>query len=453
MTARKHAADKKVATKATAKKASKTAAEAIAMKGDTGWFTDARFGMFIHWGLYSMPSRHEWVKKHESIRDEDYQRYFERFDPDLYDPKAWARAAREAGMKYFVITTKHHEGFCLWDSKHTDYKAPNTPAGIDLLKPMVEAFRAEGLRVGFYYSLLDWHHPEFPVDRLHPQSGDQEFRTQTAARDVRKYAKYMRRQVRELLTKFGKIDILWFDFSYPGEDGKGREEWESEKMIKMIRELQPGIMINNRLNLPGVGDFETPEQYTPSAGLRDDAGNPVVWEGCQTFSGSWGYHRDESTWKSIPMLVQMLVNHVSRGGNLLLNVGPTSRGEFDDRALDALDGIGEWMDRHARSITGCGAAPESLVAPDDCRYTYNAQTKRLYLHLFAWPFKAVHLAGLAGKVAYAQLLNDGSEVAFRDAAAAVHANLEEKSGAGALTLTLPVLRPEVTVPVVELFLK
>jgi len=450
VTAKKKPTAKKTALK---KPARRNAVSPLTMKGDTAWFTQSRFGMFIHWGLYSMPARHEWVKNKEQIKDEDYQRYFERFDPDLYDPKAWARAAREAGMKYFVITTKHHEGFCLWDSKYTDYKATNTPHGKDLLTPMVEAFRAEGLRVGFYYSLIDWHHPEFPVDRLHPQRLDAEFRTQTAGRDVRKYAAYMRNQVRELLTQFGKIDILWFDFSYPGQDGKGHKDWESEKLLKMIRELQPDIMIDNRLDLPGVGDFETPEQYTPSAGLTDAAGNPIVWEGCQTFSGSWGYHRDESTWKSVPMLVQMLVNHVSRGGNLLLNVGPTSRGEFDDRALDALDGLADWMHHHARAIYGCGAAPDGLHAPLDCRYTYNPETNRLYLHLFAWPFKAVHMAGLAGRIAYAQLLNDGSEVAFRDEAAAVHANLEEKTGAGSVTLTLPVTQPDVTVPVVEVFLK
>jgi len=425
---------------------------AVKSTADTKWFQEARFGMFIHWGLYSQLARHEWVKYRECITSEDYQKYFDIFDPDLYDPRAWARAAREAGMKYFVITTKHHEGFCLWDSKHTDYKATNTPCGKDLLREMVDAFRAEGLRVGFYYSLIDWHHEAFPVDKIHPQRDDQAFREKTKDRDVTKYAAYMRDQVRELLTDFGQIDILWFDFSYPGEDGKGHEDWESEALVKMIRELQPTIMLDNRLDLPGVGDFVTPEQYVPVEAPTDEDGNPQVWEGCQTFSGSWGYHRDESTWKSVPMLIQMLINHVSRGGNLLLNVGPTARGEFDARALHSLDGMGEWMKRHSRAIHGCTEAPAGCEAPLDCRYTWNPETNRLYCHIFGWPFKELHLPGMEGKIKYAQLLNDASEIQFRDQAADVHAALNAKTPQGAVTLELPAVKPDVEVPVVELFL-
>ena len=421
--------------------------------GDTKWFVRDRFGMFIHWGTYAQGARHEWLKNQEKMTDARYQRYFEHFDPDLYEPREWARLAKQAGMKYFVITTKHHEGFCLWDSRHTDYKATKTPCGKDLLKPMVKAFRDEGLRVGFYYSLIDWHHPEFPVDRVHPQRDDAEFRKQTKGRDVRKYAKYLHNQVHELLTDFGEIDILWFDFSYPGEDGKGRDDWQSEKLVKMVRKLQPNIIIDNRLDLPGAGDIETPEQFIPAEGLKDEDGKPVVWEGCQTFSGSWGYHRDESTWKSVPMLVQMLVEHVSKGGNLLLNVGPTARGEFDARARERLEGMGTWMRRHGRAIYGCTFAPDGLTPPTDCRYTFNPKTGRLYLHLFAWPFKSIHLPGLAGKVAYAQLLNDASELLFRDQKGAPHPGLRGATPAGALTLDLPVVQPDVVVPVIELFLK
>lgn len=421
-------------------------------KTDTKWFINDRFGMFIHWGLYALAARHEWVKNQERIADEDYQKYFDYFDPDLYDPKAWARAAANAGMKYFVITTKHHEGFCLWNSKYTNYKSTKTPYGKDLLKPMVKAFRDEGLRVGFYHSLIDWHHPQFPVDSLHPQRDDAAFRKKTRNRDVRKYAKYLHNQTRELLTQFGKIDIMWFDFSYPREDGKGRDDWQSADLIKMVRKLQPGIIVNNRLDLPGKPDILTPEQYVPSGIVRDENGKPVPWEGCQTFSGSWGYHRDEASWKSPAMVIQMLINHVSRGGNLLMNVGPTGRGEFDSRALDRLSAMGDWMKRHSRSIYGCTYAPEDMTAPEDCRYTYNAKTKRLYLHLFAWPFKAVHLSGLAGKVKYAQLLNDASEIHFRDSKADVHAALNDKTPGGALTLELPVLKPDAEVPVIELFL-
>ena len=186
--------------------------------GDTSWFTHDRFGLFIHWGIYAVAARHEWVKNREKISDEDYQKYFDHFDPDLYDPAVWAREAAGAGMKYFVVTSKHHDGFCLWDSALTDYKATNTPAGRDLLAPMVEAFRGEGLKVGFYHSVIDWHHPEFPVDGLHPMRDDMAYRRASADRDVRKYAEYLHGQTRELLTRFGKIDVLWFDFSYSQMD-------------------------------------------------------------------------------------------------------------------------------------------------------------------------------------------------------------------------------------------
>lgn len=423
-------------------------------KGDTSWFVHDRFGMFIHWGLYSMPGRHEWIRSREMISDENYQVYFDLFNPDLFRPAEWARAAREAGMKYFVITTKHHEGFCLWDSKYTDYKATNTPAGRDLLREVVDAFRAEGLRVGFYYSLLDWHHPDFTIDRFHPLRGlpPEEIAKRNAGCDMKRYAEYMRNQVTELLTGYGKVDIIWFDFSYPDNGGKGRDDWESEKLFELVHRLQPGIVVDNRLDLPGSGDIVTPEQYMPDRGLVDENGKPVVWEGCQTFSGSWGYHRDEASWKSPRMCIEMLINHVSRGGNLLMNVGPTSRGYLDRRAMDRLGAYAEWMKYNSRSIYGCGLAPEEFPAPTDCRYTYNPETNRLYLHCFAWPFRHVNLEGLGGKLRYAQLLADGSEIRF-------HVGTGDHMNSGTpengVTLELPVVLPEqgTAVPVIELFLK
>jgi len=434
--------------------ASRKAVKKKTARGDTSWFVHDRFGMFIHWGLYALAARHEWVKQQERLTNEVYQKYFDHFNPDLYDPKVWARAAKEAGMKYFVVTSKHHEGFCLWDSKHTKYKVTNTPCGRDLLKPMVKAFRDEGLKVGFYYSLIDWHHPEFPVDFLHPQAGDEGFKKKERKRDIKKYATYLHKQVRELLTEFGRIDLLWADFSYPLKGGKGREDWQSEKLVKMIRKLQPDILLNNRLDLPEAGDFQTPEQYVPPEGLTDKEGNPVVWEGCQTFSGSWGYHRDETSWKSDQMLVEMLINHVSRNGNLLLNVGPTARGEFDHRAVERLKGLGAWMRHHGRSIYGCMAAPDDVTAPADCRYTYNPETKCLYLHLLVWPFKDIHLPNLAGRVRYAQLLHDASEIRMRDdKARAAFPALRSKTPKKAITLDLPVIKPDVAVPVIELFLE
>jgi alpha-L-fucosidase len=406
--------------------------------GKTDWFVHDRFGLFIHWGIYALAARHEWVKHREKITDADYQRYFDHFDPDLYDPRQWARDARAAGMKYFVVTTKHHDGFCLWDSGLTDYKATNTPARRDLIAPMVEAFRAEGLKVGFYHSLIDWHHPDFPVDGLHPRRDDVPYREREAGRQIEKYATYLHGQTRELLTRFGKIDIIWFDFSYSGSNwgwskGKGKEDWQSEKLLAMVRELMPEVIVNDRLELSG--DVKTPEQYQPREWVSVD-GKPVVWEACQTLNGSWGYDRDNLDWKSVTLLVQMLVDSVSKGGNLLLNVGPNARGEWEPRARESLAGIGEWTRLHGRSIYGCTAS--DFTPPPDCRYTQSG--KRLYLHLFAWPFQHAHLPDLAGKVEYAQLLNDGSEIRYA-----------EKDGW--LTLTLPIQRPAVAVPVVELFLK
>jgi len=417
------------------------------------WWQEARFGMFIHWGTYAMAARHEWVKSYERIPDEAYQKYFDLFNPDLYNPREWARAAKQAGMRYFVITTKHHEGFCLWDSQFTDYKATRTPYSKDLLKPMVEAFRAEGLRVGFYYSLLDWHHPDYTIDRHHPMRDNQKIRETNPTRDMNRYVDYVENQLRELLTEFGPIDCLFLDFSFPGKDGKGRNDWQSERLLKLVRKLQPQCLINDRLDLldqPDGWDFRTPEQYMPRSWVSVD-GLRVPWETCQTFSGSWGYHREEATWKSMQQLIVMLIETVSKGGNLLLNVGPTARGMFDDRALERLAAMGDWMKLHNRAIYGCTAAPSEFKKPDNCLLTYNPKTNRLYVHILVWPMNTLHLDGFQDKVAYAQLLNDASELPLSHKK---KTEIDEQQGElQGITLTLPVRQPNVLVPVIELFLK
>ena len=429
--------------------------------GDSTWFVRDRLGLFIHWGIYALPGRHEWVKQREEIPNEAYEKYFKHFDPDLYDPKVWASAAANAGMKYFAITTKHHDGFCLWDSKLTDYKATNTPCGRDLIRPMADAFRQQDMRVGFYHSLIDWHHPNFRIDSIHSMRNHPDRAKLNESRDQKKYAEYLQGQVRELLTHYGHVDVMFYDFSYPpGKknrpadfDGKGRDDWGSEKLIKMTRELQPHILVNDRLDLDDVEggwDYKTPEQFMPRGWVEVD-GRRVVWETCQTFSGSWGYYRDEYTWKSVEQLLEMLITIVGRGGNLLLNVGPTGRGEFDARALDRLAGMGEWMKRHSRSIYGCTAAPEEFAAPQDCRLTYNPDARRLYVHTLHWSFKELHLDGYGGKVEYAQLLNDASEIKMtqRPAWQSGHDTVPEDT----LILQLPIEKPNVTIPVIELFLK
>ena len=430
--------------------------------GDTAWFTRDRFGMFIHWGLYALPARHEWVKTRERMTDADYDRYFRRFDPDLFDPRDWARQAKAAGMRYAVLTAKHHEGFCLFDSQYTDYKATNTPAGRDLVREFTDAFRAEGLRVGLYYSLLDWHHPDFTIDVHHPRRDDPDARAQNEGRSMARYCEYVRNQVRELLTGYGKIDVLWFDFSYPEQcgtgdkawmKGKGAEDWEAEKLIALARSLQPGILIDNRTGIEQ--DIWTPEQYQLGDWLRHpETGERLVWEACQTFSGSWGYYRDETSWKSPAQLIRMLVNTVSAGGNLLMNVGPTARGCFDRRACKALTVFADWMKYNSRSIYGCTMAEPDLLAacPRDCRMTQSQDGTRLYLHLFAYPFAHLELRGLAGRVEYAQFLADGSELRFTEGRAE-HFSLGAAEGEDLLVIELPVQKPDGEVPVIELFLR
>ncbi len=428
--------------------------------GDTAWFTHDRFGMFIHWGLYAMPARHEWIKNIECIPEDHYQLYFDHFNPDLYDPREWARQAKAAGMKYAVFTTKHHEGFCMFDSQYTDYKCTNTMAGRDLVREYVDAFRAEGLRIGFYYSLIDWHHPHFPIDQIHPRRWDKDACEQNQGRDVRIYAEYMRNQVTELLTNYGKIDILWFDFSYKKDPkypewmkGKGKEDWESEKLIALARSLQPDIIIDNRADIEQ--DLWTPEQFQPTEWVRHkETGELVVWEACQTFSGSWGYHRDESTWKSPEMLIRMLINTVSLGGNLLMNVGPTARGYLDYRAEAALKTFGDWMKYNSRSIYGCTMAEPEFTAPDDCRLTQSVDGKRLYIHIYAYPFRHLKVKGLTGKIKYAQFLHDASELRYTENEMGHQAgDSQPDSNDGLVIFELPPVKPHTMIPVIEVFLK
>ncbi len=356
-------------------------------------------------------------------------------------------------MKYVVLTTKHHEGFCLWDSALTDYTSINTPYGRDLVAPFVEAVRAEGLKVGFYHSLIDWHAPRLLVDGRHPRRDDPDAETQNVGRDMDRYREYLHGQVRELLTNYGAIDYLFFDFSYQNDDhhqvwgGKGAEDWGSEELLAMVRELQPDIVVNDRLDIPG--DFVTPEQYQPDKPMEVD-GERVVWEACQTLNGSWGYFRDNRNVQARRPAGADARRRCLQRRQPAAQRRPTGRGDFDPRASAALQGIGEWMRLHGRSIYGAGAS--SFVPPPDARYTQRGD--RLYLHLFAWPLEHVHLPGLAGRVAYAQLLNDASELSFKEIDPSVRAQTTGMGGppAGTLTITIPVVRPDVTVPVVELFL-
>jgi alpha-L-fucosidase len=253
------------------------------------------------------------------------------------------------------------------------------------------------------------------------------------------------------LTNYGEISVIWFDFSYPGKFGKGHDDWDSEGLWKLTHELQPNILVDNRLDLPGKGDFATPEQVS-TADLQkkttkdgQDWRGHRDWETCQTFSGSWGYFRDEKTWKSNAQLLDLLITSVAHGGNLLLNVGPTARGEFDYRAKDRLKGLADWMHYNDRSIYGCTEAPGGFAAPADTLLTYNPKTNRLYLHLKKYPTDGrVTLAGAADKAAYSQFLHDASEIRI---------SKPKDANGKDLTLELPKDKPPVEIPVVEIFLK
>ncbi len=428
------------------------------------WFTDARFGMFIHWGLYAEGARHEWLMGSAGIPVEEYERkYFRHFDPDLYDPEKWVSAAAAAGMKYIVLTTKHHEGFCLWDSKYTDYKATNTMAKRDLLRPFVDACHRHGIRVGFYYSLIDWHHPMYIIDGCngpYHRRPEEERARMNVGRDQKVYDQYVRNQVKELLSGYGPVDVMWFDFSFPAKNeadrldftkGKGREAWESEKLWELVKGINPNIIIDDRMDLPEAADIKTPEQFQPGQMLVDEKGEPIPWEACQTFSGSWGYHRDEQTWRTSGELIRTLIDCVSKNGNLLLNVGPTARGEFDSRAMERLEAIGRWMSRHSDSIYGCGPAPKGVKTPHGCALTYNKEKNRLYVHLLSWPYSAVYFEDMADKIEYARFLNDHSEILF-----SFEPWQMEKAQVPANTaiLRVPNTPPVgVEVPVIEIFLK
>lgn len=414
------------------------------------WMDHDRFGLFVHFGIYSVAARHEWVMTREKIATEEYARYAQFFDPDLFDAAEIAREAKRAGMQYAVLTAKHHDGFCLFDTALTDFNSV-TYCGRDLVAEWVEALREEGIKVGLYYSQIDWRHPDYTIDYHHPRRDDADATEQNVARNWETYKAYLHDQVRELLTNYGEVDYLFFDFTYPdtvdGWAGKSAEDWSAEQLIAMCRELQPGIMINDRLGLPA--DLVTPEQYQPTEPMTLE-GVPVRWEACQTLNGSWGYDRDNYDFKSIEMIVGMLVDTVSKGGNLLLNIGPDGRGAIPQRDRETLHRVGEWMRLHRDAVIGAGAS--RIPAPPNTVVTQRGN--RAYISVLAWPFGHIHLPGMAEHVRFARLLNDGSEIRMEVSDPDTKAFATRPGGqpAGTLTLVLPVAAPDVEVPVIELFL-
>src|SRR5437870_6961127 len=293
----------------------------------TKWWHEARFGMFIHWGLYSVLGRHEWVMENEGIPVSEYAPLVKKFQPMPHAARAWAKLAKQAGQKYMVMTTKHHEGFCNFASSLTNYCAPKQGPGRDLVAEYVEAARAEGLRVGFYYSLMDWHHPD-----------GARCATDDAARQ--RFVEYTHGLIRELMTNYGKIDVLWYDVDWPLTP----EQWESQKMNDMVFQLQPDIIVNNRNGLPG--DFSTPEQEIRAA----DKGR--AWETCMTLNDSWRFHKADDNWKTPKTIVNNLITCARGGGNYLLNIGPKPDGSIPQQSIEILQAVGQWTSKNGAAIYG-----------------------------------------------------------------------------------------------------
>ena len=372
----------------------------------SAWFREARFGMFIHWGLYAIPARGEWIYARHPWKKGEYEALAKVFNPTNYNPREWAKLAKRAGMKYAVLTTRHHDGFCMFDSHFTDYKITNTPYGKDVVREYVEAFRAEGLKVGFYHSLPDWTHPGYS-DPESPDGIQGRPLHEPTPEEYAAFKELVANHVRQLMTEYGKIDLLFLDYTSKFKQ-KG-DYFDRERLLKIAYECQPGIIVNDRLSFwkDNVRDFDyyTPEICVPSGPLRVK-GREVPWETCATMNGSWGYRADDDKWKSPEALAAGLVGCVSRNGNLLLNVGPMADGSLPAPSVERLNALGDWYAANGESVFGCGKA--DFTPPFGCAYTQKGNA--LYCHFLQTPLGDVILPGLKGKITKMTLLRTGEEV-------------------------------------------
>ncbi len=404
------------------------------------WWREARFGMFIHWGVYAVPAGRwegqarpnigEWIMENARIPVSQYEPLAERFNPTEYDPAEWAKIAREAGMKYIVITSKHHDGFALWDSKLSDWDVMRTPMKQDLLAPLAEASREEGLRFGLYHSIMDWHHPDYTPRRAWHD-------TAAGEPDFDRFRQYLHGQVQEIIENY-QPDILWFD-------GEWESTWTHEHgkaLEQHVRDLKPGIVINNRVgkarsgmagldrpDMEKLGDFGTPEQEIPSTGLPG-----VDWESCMTMNDTWGYKVDDVNWKSTRTLIRNLIECASKGGNYLLNVGPTAEGRIPDASIERLRGIGRWMDVNGEAIYGTQAGPFKRLPWG--RATRKGQV--IFLHIYDWPANHVLDVPLTRGVQKAWLLADPQRA------------LSVSTSAGGTSVKLPPVMPDEDATVIAL---
>lgn len=412
------------------------------------WFREARFGMFIHWGLYAITAGEwngkpvqnlaEWIQSEAQIPVSEYTPLKDRFNPVQYDADALVRLAKDAGMKYIVITTKHHDGFVLWDSAHTEWDVASTPYQKDLIAPLAEACRKHGIKLCLYHSIMDWHHPDYGTQK--PWRGN----AANPAPDMDRYTAYLKAQLKELLTNYGDIGVLWFD-------GEWEDAWTHERgkdLYAYCRSLQPSLIVNNRVDkgrqgMAGMtkgakyaGDFGTPEDQIPPRGLPG-----VDWEACMTMNGTWGYSKRHDQWKSPRSLIRDLIDIASKGGNLLLNVGPTAEGVIQEEAVDRLREFAAWMKLHAEAIHGTTAniLPATPWGRCTVKKISTGQT-RLYLHIFDWPKDGkLTVTGLPAPVSAAGCLTDSS---IRPVWA--------QDQPGIVTVSLPATAPDPTASVITL---
>jgi len=412
------------------------------------WWRDARFGMFIHWGLYAVPAGTwngkteygEWIRTSAEISLETYDKFQGQFNPVNFNADDWVKTAKDAGMKYIVITSKHHDGFCMFDTKQTGFNIMKAPFGRDPMKELAAACKKYGLKFCFYYSIMDWHHPDYLPCREWEKDrviGDADFD---------RYVSYMKAELKELLTQYGDISVLWFD-------GEWESTWNQARGLDLynyVRSLQPNIIINNRvgagrLDMEGMtkqgmfgGDFGTPEQQIPPTGLPG-----TDWETCMTMNDHWGYNSHDKSFKSLKEIIRMLTDIASKGGNYLLNVGPTAMGTFPQESIDRLKGLGRWMDLNSESIYGTNASPFTSTPWGRCTMKTTKKGFRLYLHVFDWPSNGKLLVeGCMNKLNKAYILSDPK-----------HPALDFSRKNEAITLSLPKNPPDTINSVIVLDFK